>query len=141
VGPDCGAAILEHTVPFAPGCVAAPSQEPTDPQPAVALHAAGSSPHGGTVAATGDLKLSSLVTPRFDIKKAAGEPSRIRRQGYHFIALAREVGLEPVKAVRGYGPFSNLAHDLFFVLVDSKPNPIVFSAVLPVLLALSFLEF
>ncbi len=55
-------------------------------------------------------------------------------------ALAREVGLEPVKTVWTYGPFGNLAHDLFFVLGDSKPNPIVFAASLPFLLALSFLE-
>ena len=54
--------------------------------------------------------------------------------------LAREVGLEPVKTVWTYGPFGNLAHDLFFVLGDSKPNPIVFAASLPFLLALSFLE-
>jgi SAM-dependent methyltransferase len=55
-------------------------------------------------------------------------------------ALAREVGLEPVKTVWTYGPFGNLAHDLFFVLGDSKPNPIVFAASLPFLLGLSFLE-
>ena len=54
--------------------------------------------------------------------------------------LAREVGLEPVKTVWTYGPFGNLAHDVFFVLGDSKPNPIVFAASLPFLLALSFLE-
>ena len=309
MGPDSGATVLEHAVPFAAGCVAAPSQEPADHQPSVALHAAGSSPHDGTGAATGDLKLSSLAAPRFGIEKAAGEPSRIRRQAYRFIgeihipgrirlnhvfreikglglpesgvrmldagtgrgdialhcarlhpdwrvhgvdlidervercrtaagnlalrnvtfsrdnllnlsataqydlitntdvlehieddrgamanlaralapggyllltfpsvpqrrhlrlvawrerrigfkpedighvrpgyspeminALAREVGLEPVKTVWTYGPFGNLAHDLFFVLGDSKPNPIVFAAALPVLLALSFLE-
>ena len=39
-----------------------------------------------------------------------------------------------------YGPFGNLAHDLFFVLGDSKPNPLVFAASLPFLLMLSFLE-
>jgi SAM-dependent methyltransferase len=54
--------------------------------------------------------------------------------------LAREVGLEPVKTVWTYGPFGNLAHDVFFVLGDSKPNPLVFAASLPFLLALSFLE-
>jgi SAM-dependent methyltransferase len=54
--------------------------------------------------------------------------------------LAREVGLNPVKTVWTYGPFGNLAHDLFFVLGDSKPNPFVFAASLPFLLALSFLE-
>lgn len=54
--------------------------------------------------------------------------------------LAREVGLFPVKTVWTYGPFGNLAHDLFFVLGDSKPNPLVFAASLPFLLALSFLE-
>jgi SAM-dependent methyltransferase len=54
--------------------------------------------------------------------------------------LAREVGLEPVKTVWTYGPFGNLAHDLFFVLGDSKPNPIVFATSLPFLLTLSFLE-
>lgn len=54
--------------------------------------------------------------------------------------LAREVGLEPVKTVWTYGPFGNLAHDLFVVLGDSKPNPMVFAASLPFLLALSFLE-
>ncbi len=54
--------------------------------------------------------------------------------------LAREVGLEPVKTVWTYGPFGNFAHDLFFVLGDSKPNPIVFAASLPFLLGLSFLE-
>ncbi len=54
--------------------------------------------------------------------------------------LAREVGLEPVKTVWTYGPFGNLAHDIFFVLGDSKPNPIVFVVALPFLLSLSFLE-
>jgi SAM-dependent methyltransferase len=54
--------------------------------------------------------------------------------------LAREVGLEPVKTVWTYGPFGNLAHDIFFVLGDSNPHPVVFAASLPFLLALSFLE-
>lgn len=54
--------------------------------------------------------------------------------------LAREVGLEPVRTQWTYGPFGNLAHDLFFVLGDSKPNPAVFAAALPLLLTLSFLE-
>jgi SAM-dependent methyltransferase len=55
-------------------------------------------------------------------------------------ALAHKVGLETVKTVWTYGPFGNFAHDVFFVLGDSKPNPIVFAASLPFLLALSFLE-
>jgi 2-polyprenyl-3-methyl-5-hydroxy-6-metoxy-1,4-benzoquinol methylase len=55
-------------------------------------------------------------------------------------ALAREVGLEPVTTRWTYGPFGNLAHDIFFVLNDSNPNPVVFAAALPILLTLSFLE-
>ncbi|HVN64933.1 MAG TPA: class I SAM-dependent methyltransferase [Candidatus Binataceae bacterium] len=55
-------------------------------------------------------------------------------------AIAREAGLEPVRTQWTYGPFGNLAHDLFVVLGDSKPNPIVFITALPFLLMLSFLE-
>lgn len=55
-------------------------------------------------------------------------------------AIAREAGLEPVRVQWTYGPFGNLAHDLFVVLGDSKPNPIVFAGALPFLLMLSFLE-
>ncbi|HUO04935.1 MAG TPA: class I SAM-dependent methyltransferase [Candidatus Binataceae bacterium] len=55
-------------------------------------------------------------------------------------ALAREAGLEPVRTQWTYGPFGNLAHDVFFVLGDSRPNPVVFAAALPFLLTLSFLE-
>jgi SAM-dependent methyltransferase len=54
--------------------------------------------------------------------------------------LAREAGLEPVRTRWTYGPFGNFAHDVFFVLGDSKPNPLVFAAALPFLLSLSFLE-
>jgi SAM-dependent methyltransferase len=54
--------------------------------------------------------------------------------------LAREVGLKPVRTRWTYGPFGNFAHDIFFVLGDSKPNPLVFTAALPFLLFLSFLE-
>ncbi len=39
----------------------------------------------GTGPATGDFKLSSLAAPRFGIEKAAGEPSRMRRNAYRFI--------------------------------------------------------
>ena len=85
MGPGSGAAILEHAVPLAPGRIAAPSQEPANHQPPVALHAAGSSAHGRTGAAAGDLKLSSIAAPRFGIEKAAGEPSRMRRQAYRWI--------------------------------------------------------
>ncbi len=65
------------------------------------------------------------------------------RPGYSPEGISRllsEVGLEPTKIRWTYGPFGTLAHDLFFVMGDSKPNPLVFAASLPFLLTLSFLE-
>ena len=309
MGTDTGATVLEHALSFATRFGAASAQEPADDQPSLAPHATWNGSHVGSGPATGDLKLSSLAAPRFGIEKAAGEPSRMRRNAYRYIGeihipgrirlnhvfreikllglpnsgvrmldagtgrgdialhcarlhpdwrvhgidllddrvercrtaaenlalsnvtfsrdnllnlsavgqydlitntdvlehieddrsamanlaralapggyllltfpsvpqrrhlklvawrerrigfkpedighvrpgyspdmingLAREVGLEPVKTVWTYGPFGNLAHDLFFVLGDSKPNPIVFAVSLPFLLGLSFLE-
>ncbi len=54
--------------------------------------------------------------------------------------LLRDTGLEPVQIKWTYGPFGTLAHDLFFVMGDSNPNPLLFAAALPGLLTLSFLE-
>jgi 2-polyprenyl-3-methyl-5-hydroxy-6-metoxy-1,4-benzoquinol methylase len=65
------------------------------------------------------------------------------RQGYspeRINALLREAGLRTLEVRWTYGPFGNLAHDIFFVIGDSKPHPVAFAAALPLLLLLSFLE-
>ena len=85
MGSDSGATVLEHALPFAARLGAAPAQKPADDQPPVALLAVGSSSHGGAGAQTGDFKLSSLAAARFGIEKAAGEPSRMRRNAYRYL--------------------------------------------------------
>jgi SAM-dependent methyltransferase len=65
------------------------------------------------------------------------------REGYSvdgISGLLKAVGLVPLRERWTYGPFGNLAHDIFFVLGDSSPNPLVYAAALPFLLFLSFLE-
>ena len=65
------------------------------------------------------------------------------REGYSvegIVGLLKAAGLIPLRVRWTYGPFGNLAHDIFFVIGDSKPNPIVYAATLPFLLFLSFLE-
>lgn len=65
------------------------------------------------------------------------------REGYSVEAigaLLEDVGLSMVRQWWTYGPFGTLAHDIFFVIGDSNPNPVVYAAVLPSLLCLSFLE-
>jgi SAM-dependent methyltransferase len=65
------------------------------------------------------------------------------REGYSvdgIVGLLKAVGLVPLQKRWTYGPFGNLAHDIFFVIGDSDPNPLVYAAALPFLLFLSFLE-
>lgn len=82
---------------------------------------------------------------RWREKRINFSPSQIGhvREGYcidGIAALLKEVGLSPLRQWWTYGPFGNLAHDLFFVIGDSSPNPIAYAAALPFLLFLSFLE-
>ena len=85
MGADSGAAILEHAIPFATRLGAAPAQNIADDQPLVALLAAWGSPHRGTGIAAGDIQLNSIAATRFGIEKAAGEPSRMRRNAYRYL--------------------------------------------------------
>src|SRR6202046_4043557 len=85
MGSDPRATVLEHALSVAARGCAAAAQELADFQPAVAIPAARRGAHSRTGAATGYLELSSLAAPRFGIEKAAGEPSRMRRNAYRFI--------------------------------------------------------
>src|ERR1700685_3126359 len=78
-------AILEHALSFAARSGAAPTQNSADHQPSVALPAAWSGTDGWTGVAAGDIKLSSTAAARFGIEKAAGEPSRMRRNAYRYL--------------------------------------------------------
>lgn len=65
------------------------------------------------------------------------------REGYGLAqirALLAANGLKTRLIRWTYGPFGNLAHDVFFTIGDSKPNSVVFAITLLPLLVLSFLE-
>ncbi len=51
-----------------------------------------------------------------------------------------EAGGLPVRFLFTYGFFGTLAFDIFFVIGDNRPNPIVFGICFPLLLALAWLD-
>lgn len=62
------------------------------------------------------------------------------RQGYGPSDLAekfRRAGAEPLSARFTFGFFGTLAFDLFFVIGDNRPNPVVFAVMFPCLMALA----
>jgi len=65
------------------------------------------------------------------------------RQGYSEADLQRlfeGAGLVTQRVRRTFGFFGTLMFDIFFVTGDSRPNPLVYAALFPLYMALSFLD-
>jgi hypothetical protein len=65
------------------------------------------------------------------------------RDGYSTGDLKKifeETGTEPVEIRYTYGPFGTLCFDLFFTIGDSKPNPLAYITLYPLLKALAHLD-
>jgi hypothetical protein len=65
------------------------------------------------------------------------------RAGYTLADCRRLIdaaGLDLEVTRTTFGPFGTLMFDLFFVTGDSRPNPLVFAALFPLYLGLSFLD-
>jgi ubiquinone/menaquinone biosynthesis C-methylase UbiE len=65
------------------------------------------------------------------------------RDGYSKLEIQekfREAGGRAVSCYFPFGLFGTLAFDLFFVIGDNQPNPIVFGLLFPLLLALGWLD-
>jgi len=65
------------------------------------------------------------------------------REGYSVNDLKRlfeETGSEPVQIRHTYGPWGTLCFDLFFSIGDSRPNPLVFATLFPLLKALAYMD-
>ncbi len=65
------------------------------------------------------------------------------RDGYSkedYRSKLKPLGFKEIDPKYTFGPFGTLAFDLFFVIGDNKPNPVVFLLFLPLLLALGFAD-
>lgn len=65
------------------------------------------------------------------------------RDGYSTEGLKKifeETGTEPVEIRYTYGPFGTLCFDLFFTIGDSKPNPLAYVTLYPLLKTLAHLD-
>lgn len=65
------------------------------------------------------------------------------RQGYseaHLQRLFEDAGLVTKRVRRTFGFFGTLMFDIFFVTGDSRPNPLIYAALFPFYMGLSFLD-
>lgn len=86
-----------------------------------------------------------LPTVAWREKRIGFDPSEYGhvREGYSLDALQAAFvagGAEPVKLRYTYGPWGTLAFDLFFSIGDSKPNPILFAGLFPLLKMFAWLD-
>lgn len=86
-----------------------------------------------------------LATVAWREKRIGFHPSEYGhvRDGYSTTDLQNlfeETGTEPVQVRHTYGPFGTLCFDLFFSIGDSKPNPIAYMTLFPLLKALAHLD-
>ena len=86
-----------------------------------------------------------LWTVAWREKKTGFDPSEYGhvREGYSLDALHAAFvagGADPVKLRYTYGPWGTLAFDLFFSIGDSKPNPLLFTGLYPLLKTFAWID-